>query len=161
MSLTPGVMRVSVTDGPEWKRMEMSLAAISKELPEKFRAEIREAAGSLVNQAQRAVERIPVYGSQHTGLRARVAAGVGVRITREGVEISASMNYKDERNLPAYLDARAGWRHPVYGNRSNWVRQSTGGSWFQEPIASGQDMIEHRLTGVLEQAARDIAHEGL
>jgi hypothetical protein len=161
MARTPGTMRVKVTDGPEWKRVEAALLAVDKDLAEKLRAEIRDAADTLVNRAQHAVERIPVHGSKHSGFRVRVAEGVGVRLTASGVQISASMNRKDERNLPAYLDAQAGWRHPVYGNEHNWVRQGTGGSWFRETIENGHDMIENRLTGVLEQAARDIAHDGL
>lgn len=153
---------ISITTGPEWKRVEAALAAVDARLGEEFRNELRDAAEDLADRAKRAALQIPAYGSKHSGLRARVAEGVGVKLTSTvGVEITASMNYRDERNLPAYLDAQAGWRHPVYGNRSNWVRQSTGGSWFEEPIANGQSMIENRFTGIFEQAARDIAHEGL
>jgi hypothetical protein len=61
-----------------------------------------------------------------------------------------------EAALPRGMDnGTRGWRHPVFGNRDNWVHQR-GGSWFREPIASNHDQVERKLTDVLEDAARAI-----
>lgn len=152
---------VTVSTGPEWKRVAAALDAQDKGLGDKFRREVREAAQRLATRAQAQVMRIPTTTGQHTGLRARVARGVGVKITGHGVDITTSMNERDETNLPAYLDSQAGWRHPVFGNRHVWVRQETGGSWFRATIESGRDDIEDRLNEVMEDAARGISRAGL
>lgn len=152
---------VTVSTGPEWKRVAAALDRVDKGLGDKFRREVREAADRLANRAQAEVMKIPVYGMKHTGLRARVARGVGVKITGSGVDITTSMNERDEVNLPAYLDSQSGWRHPVFGNRHVWVRQETGGSWFRATIESGRDDIENDLHDVMDNGAREIAAAGL
>jgi len=157
---TPGAIRFRVTTGPEWKRTEQALRRIDANAADDFRHRLRSGAEELADETRKAVLSIPVTGTKHTGLRGRVAKGVGVKITSAGVQISASMNQQDERNLPAYLDARDGWRHPVFGNKSVWVRQTTGGSWFNEVIQDGQPELERRLTEVWEDAARFIAEAG-
>lgn len=159
-SQTPGAVRVSVTAGPEWKRVAAALDAEDKSLGDKFRREVREAGDMLAARAQAAVMRIPTTGAKHSGLRARVAKGVGTKITASGVDITTSMNDRDETNLPAYLDSQAGWRHPVYGDRDVWVRQDTGGSWFRATIESGQDDVQDRLSDVMDDAARTISRAG-
>lgn len=152
---------VSITTGPEWKRVAAALDREDKALGDKFRREVREAADLLAARAQAAVMRIPTYGVSHTGLRGRVAKGVGTKITGHGVDITTSMNERDETNLPAYLDSQAGWRHPVFGNRDVWVRQDTGGSWFRATIESGRNDIEDRLEEVMDDAAGRISRAGL
>jgi hypothetical protein len=160
LSQTPGTTRVTVSTGPEWKRVAAALDAEDKSLGDKFRREIREAANLLAARAQAAVMRIPTTGLKHSGLRGRVAAGVGTKVTASGVEITTSMNDRDEINLPAYLDSQTGWRHPVYGDRDVWVRQETGGSWFRATIESGRDLVEDRLEDVMDDAARTISRAG-
>lgn len=157
---TPGPVRFRVTAGPEWKRVEQALRAVDRNAAEAFRRRLKDGTEELADETRKAVMQIPVYGRSHTGLRGRVAKGVGVKLTGSGVQVYASMNAKDERNIPAYLDSRDGWRHPVFGNRHNWVRQTTGGSWFNEVLADGQPKLERELTDVWEDAARLIAESG-
>lgn len=157
---TPGAIRFRVTTGPEWKRVEQALRRIDANAADDFKHRLRTGAGRLADETRRAVLQIPVTTTQRSGLRGRVAKGVGVKITSTGVQITTSMNQRDERNLPAYLDARDGWRHPVFGNRSVWVRQTTGGSWFTEVIQDGQPELEQELTEVWEDAARFISEAG-
>jgi hypothetical protein len=157
---TPGAIRFRVTTGPEWKRVEAALRRVDANAAADFAAKIRAGAEELADETRKAVMQIPTYGHKHTGLRGRVAQGVGVKLTGKGVQVTASMNRKDERNLPAYLDQRDGWRHPVFGNRSVWVRQTTGGSWFSEVLQDGQPELERDLTEVWEDAARLIAESG-
>jgi len=157
---TPGPARFRVTTGPEWKRVEEALRAVDKNAAEAFRRRLKDGAEELADETRKAVMQIPVHGRKHTGLRGRVAKGVGVKLSSGGVQVYASMNQADERNIPAYLDARDGWRHPVFGNRHTWVRQTTGGSWFSEVLADGQPKLERELTDVWEDAARMIAEAG-
>lgn len=158
---TPGAVRISIATGPEWKRIADELARQDSTLGARFRNELRRAADQLAVRAEAAVMRIPTHTGQHSGLRARVAKGVGTKITGAGVQITTSMDDRSEVNLPAYLDNQTGWRHPVFGNRHNWVRQETGGSWFRATIERGQPEIEDRLHDVFEDASRSIARAGL
>ncbi len=151
---------VSITTGPEWKRVVDALRVEDARLADRFTAALRDEGGKLARQAQSAVMRIPTHTSQHSGLRSRVAKGVGTKIMKSGVSITTSMNDQDEVNIPAYLDARDGWRHPVYGNRHVWIRQTTGGSWFRDTIASGQPEIEDRMHEIYEDAANVISRAG-
>jgi hypothetical protein len=157
---SPEGLRTTVTMGPEWKRVERALRAVDEHLAGEFRDELRDAADVLARRTQQEVMRIPTYTANHSGLRARVAKGVGVKFSPVGVNVTASMNYKDERNLPAYLDLQAGWRHPVFGDRSVWVHQGTGGSWFRETLEGGHDMIADRLERIFDNAARTISRAG-
>ena len=154
---TPGRAMFTVSTGPEWRRVALALDAEDKALGDRFRAQLRDASDVLARRAQQEVMNIAVHTGQHSGLRARVAKGVGTKLTAGGVIITSSMNRKDETNIPAYLDMQKGWRHPVYGNRHEWVSQQTGGSWFRETIADGEQMVERRLMDVFEDAARTIA----
>lgn len=160
-SMTPGAIRIDVRTGPEWKRTADALAAQNATLGDRFRAELRDAANQLAAAAQAKVMLIPARTGQSTGLRRRVAKGVGTKITGSGVQITTSMNERDEVNLPAYLDMQSGWRHPVFGNRHVWVRQDTGGSWFRETIERGQPMIQNRMEEIFEDAAESIGRAGL
>lgn len=159
--MSPDAPRISVTTGPEWKRVADALAAENARLGDAFRRALRDEASELANQAQAAVMRIPTHTRHHSGLRARVARGVGTKITASGVQITTSMNERDETNLPAYLDAQSGWRHPVFGNRHEWVQQNTGGSWFRATIERGQPEIERRMEDIFQNAARVIARAGM
>lgn len=159
--MTPETPRISITAGPEWKRVADALAAQNATLGERFREQLRDAADELSARAQAKVMMIPARTGQSTGLRRRVAKGVGTKITGSGVQITTSMNERDEVNLPAYLDIQSGWRHPVFGNRHVWVHQATGGSWFRETIEHGQPMIQNKLEEIFEDAAEFIGRAGL
>lgn len=154
-------MRFRVTTGPEWKRVADELLVQNKELGERFIREMRNSGDDLAKLAQNAVMRIPTHTSQHSGLRLRIAKGVGTKITKSGVTITASMNERDETNLPEYLDQQSGWRHPVFGNRHVWVHQSTGGAWFSDTIERGRPVVENRLHEIYEDAAEKIARAGI
>lgn len=159
-SMTPGRRIISITTGPEWKRVAKELERQDRELADKFRREIRDAGNDLAKLAAVEVMRIQGHTGQHSGLRARVAKGVGTKITASGVQITSSMDDQDEVNIPSYLDINRGWRHPVFGNRHVWVTQETGGAWFRDTIAHGQPMIQERMEEIFENAARSIARAG-
>lgn len=150
---------VDVDMGPEWRTVRAALEREEKSASRKLTNALEEAAGPIIAKVQGEALALPARGKKHTGLRARVAAGVRVQPGRQGVRIVATAPL-GERGLPRGLDnGPRGWRHPVYGNRDVWVQQR-GGSWFREPIAEEHDSVERRLTDVLEQMADNIANAG-
>lgn len=141
--------------GPEWKKAALELEKAELELPDKFRADLREEAEAKAEEARNKVRSLPVHGSKHTGLRERVAAGVEVSESAEGVEVNSGMDKFDERNIPLGLDRPEGWTHPLFGNRHHWYRNE-GGSWFRDTFENGEKDFEDRLSRTLDNTASDI-----
>lgn len=150
---------IEVEMGPEWRTVRAALNREESSASRKLHHAIEEATGPIIAKVQRAALALPARGRKHTGLRARLAAGVRPEDTPSGVRIVASAE-PGERALPRGMDnGPRGWRHPVYGNRDVWVQQR-GGSWFREPISESGDEVERQLTDVLEQMADNIANAG-
>jgi hypothetical protein len=153
---------VVIRAGDEWRRVPRALNKENETLPHRARDEVRKHAHKLAAQARRRVRKLPVRGrAGSTGLRKRVAAGVKV-VNREGqVRVVTTMPSRDEAIIPRGLDRAAGWRHPVYGNRSNWVvqRPSKPG-WFTDTFRDGRDPIKNSLEDEMDQSARRIGRAG-
>jgi len=47
-------------------------------------------------------------------------------------------------------------RHPVFGNRSNWVEQQVPEGWFDDPIRSDLPQIRSSIQRVMDDVARKI-----
>lgn len=153
-----------IVAGPEFHRVAAQLREIDPAMPGKFRAAMRKAATPILRDVRVAALSLPARGVKHTGLRARLAKGVGVQVgvgNSARMRITTRMDDPTEAALPRGEDnGIRGWRHPVFGNTDNWVHQP-GGSWFRETIADDRDLIEQRLQDVLDEAANTVAHAGI
>lgn len=155
--------RMYVVTGPEFRRVAVALREVDAAFPGQLRRELRQSVRPLVARAKARVRAIPVHGAKHTGLRRRVAAGVGVRVSLSrspGITITTSMKDPSEAIIPRGMDRQQGWRHPVFGDKDHWVTQRTGGSWFRETLANGRGEIEDDLGRVMDRAAQRIADAG-
>ncbi|PRH79406.1 hypothetical protein C6N75_10000 [Streptomyces solincola] len=150
-----------IVTGPEFRRVEAALAKVDAAFPERFRDRIENLAEPLAAKARARVLALPTPGNAgHTGLRARVAEGVAVRVSgRAGVRITTSMSEPDERIIPRGLDRRSGWRHPLFGDRDRWF-SNPGYSWFMDTMDDSQNEFENGLTELIEDSAREIADAG-
>lgn len=144
--------------GPEWARVKAELRKAQTSIPHKLDDEIEQLAEKYADKARRKVMSLPTpRNAGHTGLRARVAAGVHVVNTPgAGVRVTTSMARPDERIIPLGLDRKEGWRHPLFGDKNHWFR-NPGYSWFRETFSDAQGDFEKHLTNVLENAAHEIA----
>lgn len=154
--------RVWVTFGPEWPATVAALAAVDNSLPRWIEEELEEAVRPAADRAARAVLSVDVQGgpTHSTGMRARVSAGVGVRVGptrhRNGsyFRIYTSMPERDEVIIPRGLDRPSGWRHPLWGNKNHWyVSRPTRPGWFTETIADSGDDMARNIQDALERAA--------
>lgn len=154
--------RVWIVPGPEWKATAARLRVVENELPDWIEEEIDDALDPVVRRAQAAVMRVDVQGGPagHTGLRARIAAGVGVR---KGISIKGSayfriysdVNDPSERPIPRGLDQAPGWRHPLFGNKNHWYQsRPVHPGWFSDTIADSADEIERAIGNALDRAER-------
>lgn len=96
-----------------------------------------------------------------TGLRARIAHGVKSRVQWSGIHYGARL-YVDtsglpqsQRNLPKHLDRAAGWRHPVWGNRKNWVQQ-TGHPWWDPTIQRHVPAVRRALEATINKSLKEL-----
>jgi len=158
----PQVDGVFIAFGPEFRLVADALREIDTTFPQQLRNAMRRTATPVMRDVRMAALSLPARGTKHTGLRGRLAAGVGVQI---GVGANARMRFTTkmppgEGALPRGEDSgERGWRHPVYGDQNNWVHQR-GGSWFRETIAEDRDMIERNLNDVLQEARDTVSRAG-
>lgn len=145
-------MQVRTFGEAEFRALGKRLAktAQGKVLRKQLNKRIREAMKPAVADVQRAIHGMSVRGVRGHGtarrarayavnrprgrvtahgLRATVARGVKSRVKFSGYTVGARL-YMDtshmtnkQRTLPKHLDDPGGWRHPVWGHRTKWVRQ--------------------------------------
>lgn len=155
-------LSVTIRRGREWDNVADALRDEGRSIPRRGVRIARQNAESLAGKARRRVRRVPVVGrSGHTGLRRRVAAGVRVVNVPNGARVITSMPERDEAIIPRGLDSPRGWRHPVFGNKSVWVRQRPLRSgWFSGTMEDGHDEFRDDLEDMLEDSVDYIASRG-
>lgn len=151
---------ISVSGTEALGRASAALHEAEVGLPDQIRKEVRQVAQRLALIAKRRALEEPTHGPKHTGLRAQVSAGVSVSDTETGAKITTSMPQADEAVIPrGFDDGARGWRHPVFGNRNNWVTQRGAFSWFMDSMKGGADDGEQVLHQLLEDTAQRIDAE--
>lgn len=151
----------NVIAGPEWERVVAALGRANDELPGQLRDAIEDDAEELAKVARGRVLGLPTpRHAGHTGLRAKVAAGVHVeRQGTGGVRVQTSMPTPSEGIIPRGLDRPKGWRHPLFGDKNHWF-SNPGYDWFISTFAHSEDLIERDLLDVLKRAAENVADAG-
>ncbi|MFF5973743.1 hypothetical protein ACFY7C_19660 [Streptomyces sp. NPDC012769] len=148
--------------GPEWEATIQALRTADNELADWIREEMEEAIRPAADRAKAKVMTVGVIGGPegHTGMRARVAQGVGVRVGpyrhRNGAyfRVFTSMKEEDEWIIPRGLDRARGWRHPLFGDKRYWyTSRPTFTGWFTDTIADSRDEIARNIQDALERAA--------
>lgn len=157
-----GGLEVGADDGGRLERAIRALGAASKEAPADIKKVIVELAESLAHEASVSVLAEPTHGLKHTGLRAEVAEGVGTMEIDGGVRITTSMPSEDKAMIPRGFDtaaSRRGWRHPLFGDKTQWYRNYGGFSWFLGSMQNGDKDGEERLSAIMSQLADKIARD--
>jgi hypothetical protein len=95
------------------------------------------------------------------GLRATIARGIKSKVAYTGFKLGARITIEtnhmppSQRTLPKHLDNPRGWRHPVWGNRSKWVRQ-IGEPWFSGPIRKHRVAIQREVQQDVDEVMRTL-----
>jgi hypothetical protein len=133
----------------------------NRQLPRDFKNSVNEVARGLRDAAKVRALQEPALKGKHTGLRAKVSGGVKIIQIESGVRIITSMPKEDEAIIPRGMDTVRGWRHPVFGRKNNWVRQTSGTeSWFMDTMQKGHEPLRNRLIRDINDAAQRIAEAG-
>lgn len=147
---------------PGWKEAIAALTVVEQRLPSWIDDQIGDAVDPIVNRAQAAAMRVNIQGGPagSTGLRGRVAAGVGVRkglSTKKNAyyRIYTSMTNVAESPIPRGMDSPKGWRHPLWGNKNYWYQsRPTNPGWFTDTVSDGADDIERAIGRALDRAEK-------
>jgi hypothetical protein len=96
----------------------------------------------------------------HQGLAALTRA---IRAEEDGKqlrkELAANMReaLKPGAEQAKRTNRASGWRHPVYGNRENWVHQRGKLEWFDRAFRGREGMYKQAVEQAMEDMARRIA----
>lgn len=159
--------RTWIVAGPEFRAVGNALRDIDRTMPTQFRRAIRNRSKVYVAEVKGIVRHLPVTGAKHTGLRRRVARGVGLRAQltgqNAGIRIVTKMENPKEAALPRGLDSMSwramggGWFHPVFGHGRTFQK---GYSWFVDPLSHKRDDMRRTLSQELQHAADYVAAHG-
>jgi hypothetical protein len=119
---------------------------------------------------RRNVLAIPVKGTKHTGLRARIAGAVDgwSRETTTGAQVGVAVfpgrtfGGNAYYTLPLYMEgAEAGakwsrWRHPVYGNPEVWRGQDSH-EYFYGPASLLSVTADIAIRGALDEITQALS----
>lgn len=133
-----------------------------RELLRRFRKELRQAARPLVPAVRASIRQIPSsrpYSPQ--GLRGQMARATGLQVKTSGRQAAVVIRVDGRKmpahmkSLPAMAEGKKRWRHPVYGNRANWVQQQPHPYFYKVMRAAGP-RAKAGVTRVIDGVTRDI-----
>lgn len=100
------------------------------------------------------------------GLRESIARAVAGSISTSSARTGVSVTWKAaaakmpnrQRRLPKDFNSPKGWRHPVFGNRENWVAQK-GTPFFDVVIKRHREDLGRKVVDGMQKAADSILHD--
>lgn len=163
-------MVAAVTGGEQLRALGVRLRAAGDgggQLRRRVRRNIVAAVKPMREDVRRHIDDIPTHGDKHTGLRkamrdaTRIRVATGARNTVVSLEVDRRKMPKGKANLPAYMDGKDGpfgrWRHPVYGNKTNWVTQESH-PYFDAPVRAHLTNVREAVVAAVRETAREIEH---
>lgn len=158
-------MNIELVPGAEINRVANALRQIDRKLPAKLRKDLKDAVKPAVLKAKANAKAIPVETRDARRLRSKIARGVGVQAAtgkRVRIRVVTKMPTPDMAMIPRGFQSPRGWRHPVFGNRENWVRQlpKDNEQWFLDAMREEGPQISRRMLRVLEDARIFIRQQG-
>lgn len=114
-----------------------------------------------LSRKKKITERAKVTSFANRGLRNSVAKATkslvktGGRSAGVNIRARASLMPRDQKKLPKYLNAGK-WRHPVFGNRKNWVEQVAPPGWFDRPTRAHGPLIRNNAVKALDDINKQI-----
>ena len=83
---------------------------------------------------------------------------LGGRWSGARVKAFKTKNIRGFPNAPKRTNRAKGWRHPVYGNRENWVHQRGKLEWFDRAFRGREGIYKQAVESAMEDMARRIAN---
>lgn len=95
------------------------------------------------------------------GLRKTIAQSIRTKISLNGrsqgvrIRVDPARLGVAGRKLPRNID-KGRWRHPVFGNRENWVEQTNKPGWFTATAAKHQATARNDIMHAIQRAVKKI-----
>lgn len=132
------------------------LEHLSGEIPSRLQDSIETELSRLANVAKGKLLAGRTHGIKHTGLRARIAAGVTVVGRPGGAAIEVRVPNPSMRPIPWGLDtASDGWMHPVFGRDDDWVKSEGTTSWWHETMQTAKPTFDRKLPETIDDAVKE------
>lgn len=139
-------------DVDDFARLFARSSLVEAKLRTGLRRDIRNVAKAAAEDSRREVLKEPTRRGKHprhTGLRERIAAGIGVSIltgnNRAGVQITS------RGFLARAYDKPQGWRHPTFGNTAVWST-TYGRPYFRDRVQTHRDAMAQAVTAAMTEA---------
>lgn len=138
--------------------------ALSKALKHAGRTELRKELNKGMKQAAKplvaksraeALARLPQKG----GLAKQVAREPQRVQTRTGARTGGVRVVVGKKRGGAQMANRGFIRHPVFGNRENWVTQEVRPGWFDDTMKASAPDIRRELMAAMEAIAQQVVRE--
>jgi gas vesicle protein len=136
-----------------------------KELRKDLAKNMREALKPGAQQAKSSIMAMPSGGIMPTApaLRSSIARKIrpevklGGRWSGARVKAFKTKNIRNFPNAPKRTNRAAGWRHPVFGNRDQWVTQRGKVEWFDRAFQGHEGIYKAAVEQAMEDMAQRIA----
>lgn len=98
-------------------------------------------------------------------LREQIAGASGASVSASDKKIALAFRVRagnlppSQRKLPRRWDNPNGWKHPVFGNRNVWVKQ-TGHPYFRTTVTESRDQVTSGVVTAMTVAAEKIMSPG-
>jgi len=134
-----------------------------KQLRKELAANMRDALRPGAEQAKSSIMGMVSLHGSTPALRTSIARKIrpevklGGRWSGARVKAFKTKNIRGFPNAPKRTNRASGWRHPVYGNRENWVHQRGKLEWFDRAFRGREGLYKQAVEQAMEDMARRIA----
>jgi hypothetical protein len=155
-----GAVRDEVRKSPSQGRQGSSAVVRQLHAVSRARTLHHEGTGLLVERRVRALQRKLVKVSS---LRESIASATGLTVSTKTNAVNLTFRVRSggmppgQRKLVKRWNRASGWKHPVFGNRTGWVRQ-VGRPYFDKTITERRDVVRAGVLVAMQAAAEKIVH---
>jgi hypothetical protein len=154
---------IFVRDSGDLRRISRELRRMDdKEIKKRFRKELRAGGGAARAEGPASIRSIPSKQAYSPdGLRGALSKATRLEVKTVGRQAGVAIRVDGRKmpshmkSLPSMVEGKKRWRHPVYGNRENWVNQSAEPYFYQVVRAAGP-ASRRAVSKVLDGISRDI-----
>lgn len=133
---------------------------LRRELARNLRAALRpaaaEAKSSIMAMSSSGLTSAPALRSS-IARKIRPEIKLGGRWSGARVKAFKTPGIRNFKNAPKRTNRASGWRHPVFGNRDEWVQQHGKLLWFDRAFQGREGQYLHAVREAMDEMARRIA----
>ncbi|MFJ4365061.1 hypothetical protein ACIP4S_13010 [Streptomyces chartreusis] len=150
--------------GEDLRRISRELRSMDNpEIKKRFRRELRAVAQPFVPLVRNSIKAVPSKQPYSAvGLRGQMVKATRVEVRTVGRDAGVAIRVdgrkmpSKQKSLPAMMEGTKRWRHPVFGNRENWVTQ-TRKPYFYRVVQPAGAASRRAASRVVDSISRDIS----